>query len=113
MAMREVIYLMNLVEELKGNGVELIEKQPIVKCEVFEDNSGAIELAKLPKLRPRTKHIAVQYHHFRSLTERGVNGEEPKVKVKYISTTLQEADIMTKPLAKPAFEKLRKLLSGW
>ena len=112
-AMREVIYVMNLIDELKENGVDLIEKQPIIKCEVFEDNVGAIELAKLPKLRPRTKHIAVQYHHFRTLTERGLNGEDPRVKVQYITTALQEADIMTKPLPKNAFEKLRKLLSGW
>ena len=48
--MREVIYMMNLIEELKKNGVDLIKKRPVVKCEVFEDNVGAIELAKLPKL---------------------------------------------------------------
>ena len=50
-AMREVIYLMNLIEELRENGVDLIEKQPVIKFEVFEDNVGVIELAKLPKLR--------------------------------------------------------------
>jgi len=31
----------------------------------FEDNKGAIELAKEPKYRPRTKHISIKWHHFR------------------------------------------------
>ena len=28
---------------------------------IFEDNNGAIELAKTPKIRPRTKHVAIKY----------------------------------------------------
>jgi len=31
---------------------------------VFEDNSGALELACLPKLSSRSKHINMCYHHF-------------------------------------------------
>ena len=34
-------------------------------CRVFEDNVGALELTNTPKLRPRTKHLAIQLHHFR------------------------------------------------
>lgn len=113
MAMREVIYLMNLIEELQQEGIQLVEATPVVKCNVFEDNVGAIELAKLPKLRPRTKHIACQYHHFRGLTMKGPNGEKPRIQVEYVNTEYQQADIMTKPLAKGAFQKLRKLMCGW
>ena len=39
-------------------------KRPSVKCKVFKDNNGAIELSKAPKIRPRTKHISLKYHHF-------------------------------------------------
>jgi len=113
MACREVIYLINLTDELREQGVDLVNKQPQITCQVYEDNAGAIELAKLPKLRPRTKHLAIQYHHFRSWTVRGLDGEDPKIKINYISTELQEADIMTKPLAKYQFEQLRKRLCGW
>ena len=113
-AAREVIYLMSLMDELRDHGVELIAKQPKIQCkEVFEDNAGAIELAKLPKLRPRTKHMAIQYHHFRSWTVKGLNGEEPKIKVEYVPTNLQEADIMTKPLPRVQFQNLRLRLCGW
>ncbi len=79
MATRELIYLMNLIEELRNYGVDLIKNQPILQCKVFEDNAGAIELAKLPKLRPRTKHMAIQYHHFRSWTVEGLDGEKPRI----------------------------------
>ena len=112
-AAREVIFLMNLIDELREKGVELIHEKPEIKCQVFEDNVGAIELAKLPKLRPRTKHIAIQFHHFRSWTVKGLNGEEPKIKISYISTELQEADILTKPIPRQQFQKLRKLSCGW
>ena len=113
MACREVIYLINLTDELRNEGVDLVANQPTITCQIFEDNAGAIELAKFPKLRPRTKHLAIQYHHFRSWTVKGLNGEEPKIKINYISTQLQEADIMTKPLAKQQFEILRERLCGW
>ena len=36
-----------------------------IKCTAFEDNNGAIELAKDLKMRPRTKHVAIKCHHFR------------------------------------------------
>ena len=76
-ACREVIYLINLTDELREQGVDLIAKQPEITCQVFEDNAGAIELAKLPKLRPRTKHLAIQYHHSRSWTIKGLDDEAP------------------------------------
>ena len=31
----------------------------------FEDNKGAIGLAKETKYRPQTKHISIKWHHFR------------------------------------------------
>ena len=101
------------MDEMSKKQIEIVAAKPVVKCKVFEDNSGAIELAKLPKLRPRTKHIAIQYHHFRSWTVKGLNGEEPKIEVSYIQTEHQQADIMTKPIPRQQFQHLRKLLCDW
>ena len=112
-ALREVVALMNLTDEMRQQGIELVDEKPIIKCKVLEDNVGAIELAKLQKFWPRTKHIACQYHHFRSWTTQGPNGEEPKIKVEYIKTEYQQADIMMKPLGKQSFKKLRWLICGW
>ena len=38
---------------------------------VFEDENDAIELAKDPKIRPVTKHMAIKRHHFRSNAQKG------------------------------------------
>jgi hypothetical protein len=112
-AAREVIYLINLTDELHSNGIQLISTQPKIQVRVFEDNVGAIELAKLPKLRPRTKHIAIQYHHFQSWTMKGPHDEPPRIAVEHISTHNQQADIFTKPLPRPQFQALRLSLCGW
>jgi len=74
---------------------------------VFEDNTGATELARCPKMRPRTKHIAIKYHHFRDHVANG------NVQVENISTHDQIADIFTKPLTEAKFAHLRKFLIGW
>jgi hypothetical protein len=34
---------------------------PKIHCKVFEDNAGAIEIANVPKMRPRTKHLNIKY----------------------------------------------------
>ncbi len=74
---------------------------------VFEDNNGALELAIEPKYRPRTKHIAIKYHHFRE------HVKNKSIKVKKIDTKEQLADIFTKPIEKHQFEYLRNKLMGW
>ena len=65
MSLRDVLPIMFLLKEMRERGFQVICTAPQVYCKVFEDNSGALELARLPKLRPRTKHINVCYHHFR------------------------------------------------
>ena len=64
MALRDVIPIMQLVEEIKSKGFPVICELPYVYCKAFEDNSGALELARLPKMRPRTKHINQCYDPF-------------------------------------------------
>jgi len=99
-AMREVIPTMQLINEFLEVS-ESEQKPPTVKCTLFEDNNGAIKLVTAPKMRPRTKHIALKYHHFR---EHVCNGT---VKIKRIDTAEQIADIVTKPLPESIFEYLR------
>ena len=107
-ALRDVIFLLQLVHEFKQYGITIPNNGiPSINCKVFEDNVGAMELANNPKLRPRTKHIAVQYHHFRSYVER------KQITVQHVDTKEQLADIFTKPLPRPAFLYLRHKLLGW
>ncbi len=93
MAPRDVIPVMNLTKEIKSKGFSVICTKPHVYCKVFEDNSGALELARLPKLWPRTKHINVCYHHFREHVCKGL------IKIFPIDTKDQIADTLTKALA--------------
>ena len=63
-----------------------------VKCTLFEDNNGALELAKTPKYRLRTKHIALKYYHFRNSVKEG------RVENLVIYAAEQITDVFTKPL---------------
>jgi hypothetical protein len=100
-ALREVIPLMELVKEMKSHGFGCQATQPKVHCRTFEDNTGAIEIATVHKTRPRTKHINVAYHHFRSYVTSG------DISVHDIDTTPQRADIFTKSVNATSFFKLR------
>ena len=79
---------------------------------VHEDNLSAISMSESSKFTPRTKHIAIKYHHFRSKVKTTYN---PKggIHIKYISTKKQLADIFPKPVDDTTFFTLRKLLCGW
>ena len=107
-AMRDVIYLLNLINEIKEAEIELPNStQPKTTCRVFEDNVGALELANTHKLRPRTKHLAVQLHHFRQYIL------NKTIVVEKVDTQYQRADIFTKALPRDAFRYLRKTIIGW
>ena len=95
---------MNLINEFKQHGFKAVSNQPRVFCKAFEDNSGALELTRLLKMRPRTKHINIKYHHFREHVRLGL------IKVFPISTNDQIADLFMKPLPQNTFLKLQKEL---
>ena len=105
-ALRDVIPVMNLLQEMREREFQVICNEPYVYCKVFEDNSGALELARLPKLRPRTKHINVCYHHFREHVRKGL------IKIFPIDTKDQVADVLTKPLAQNDFQRHRRSMCG-
>ena len=104
-AMRDVLSTMQIMEEI-DKIFPLVKMKPKVHCKVYEDNESCIAMAKNRKFSPRTKHIAIKYHHFR----RHVN---KTVTLHSIDTNEQIADAWTKPLEQPQFEYLRKKYCGW
>jgi Reverse transcriptase (RNA-dependent DNA polymerase) len=106
-ALREVIPLMRLIKELHNAGFDVPHSTPEVHCKVFEDNSGALIMAQSPKIRPRTKHINIKYHHFRQAVE------NKDISIHKIDTKDQLADILTKPLTSDLFFKFRLAIMGW
>lgn len=68
---------------------------------VYEDNQGAIALAKNPEFHKRTKHIDIRYHFVREKVESG------DVELQYCPTQDMLADIVTKPIFAAQFCALR------
>lgn len=106
-ALRDVIAIIQLLEELKSHGFKIHKTTPKVVCRTFEDNMSCVKIATNHKTRPRTKHLAIRLHHFRSFVL------NKTITIEHISTKEQTADIFTKPLPKPQFEKLRQKLMYW
>jgi hypothetical protein len=105
-SMRETLPFMNLMQEI-GDVFEFFNPKPKFHCRVFEDNMSCIKVAESPKFTPRTKHIAIKYHHFRKHVADGT------ISINHIDTKQQIADIFTKPLDETLFNRLRIMLMGW
>ena len=108
-ALRDAIPIMNLFQEMKEAGIPIESSNANVKCTVFEDNSGALEIARVHKFRPRTKHLNCRLHHFRSFI-----GDGPgMISIEKIHTLDQPADMLTKPLNEEGLFKFRLMMLGW
>ena len=106
-AIREVIPIMELAKEMKEHGFDVGTTEPKVHCKVFEDNSGALEIATVHKVRPRTKHLNVQWHHFRHYVTSG------QITIHPIDTEDQPADMLSKSVPLQKLIKHRLFLCGW
>ena len=82
-------------------------KTPTVHCKVFEDNLGALEMARMPKMRPQTKHICIQYHHFREHVRKKM------ISIEKVASEDQLGDIATKPQPEAIFVAQRERLMQW
>ena len=93
---QEAIYLRMVLQEL---GVELsgpvVIREDNKACQMFSEHAGNFA---------RTKHIDVRYHFVRERRERG------DVRVDYVCTSEQVADIFTKALPRDQFKKFRERL---
>jgi hypothetical protein len=74
------------------------QKEPTL---ILEDNEGCIFAIKNDKNSAKLKHIDIKYHFCK---ERVASNE---VKFHSCDTTNMIADLLTKPLPKDTFEKLR------
>jgi hypothetical protein len=68
---------------------------------IHEDNEAAIDCTKNPVSHSKMKHIDVKYHVIRDYIE------QQQIKVQWISTDEQLADMFTKPLPPSTFIRLR------
>lgn len=68
------------------------------------DNLGAIQLTSKTIFHARTKHIEIQYHFIRELVKKGI------VSLVHCASQEMMADLLTKPLGKGLFQKMRDLI---
>ena len=107
-ALRDAIPIMELLKEMRRNGFNVAHTKAQMHCKVFEDNSGALEIAKVAKYRPRTKHLNCKLHHFRSYVD-----EKKEITIHPIRTQFQQADMLTKPNDVETLRRHRKVIMGW
>ena len=75
---------------------------------ILEDNLSTISLVRNGKSNSeRTRHIAIRFFFISDKIN------EKEIKIEYVSTIDQIADILTKPLQGEAFMKLRNMLLNW
>ena len=98
---------MQVVDEAKSLGWSTFMGKPTVHCKVFEDNSGALEMAQLPKMRPRTKHLCVRLHHFREHVRKKL------ISIVKVMSEDQLADMLTKPQPEALFVRQREAIMQW
>jgi hypothetical protein len=96
---------MTLIKELHTIFPVHINK-PNFFCKGHEVYQSTIKMASSDKFTPKTKHIALKYHHFCSHLKNGL------IEVNYCPTEDQKADLLTKPFADAAFFRLRHMLIG-
>ena len=96
-ATTELKWIQSLLREINLQ----IPTTPTLWC----DNIGATYLAANPVFHGRMKHIERDFHFVREYVKAG------KLKIAYISTKDQLADILTKPLPKLWFVKLKTNLN--
>ena len=109
-AAKEAIWLTRLYQEDLGIAdVSLETKGDLTESEyegakpltVFEDNVGCINMSKNPVMHRASKHIEIRYHFVRERVRDG------SLKLVFIPSSENVADILTKPTRRQVFLYLR------
>lgn len=95
-AVAEALWLRMLLKDL-GRRMD----EPIV---LMEDNQACIRIAEEEKPTKRLKHVDVRFHFVRNEIQNRV------IRLMYVPTENQIADIMTKGIPRTQYQKLRSLL---
>jgi hypothetical protein len=107
-AMRDLIPARHLLQAI-GKALSCnVPEGANLQSTVFEDNNGCLQLATIPNMTPRSKHIGVKYFWFHSKV-----GVDKGVSIIKCDTKDQLADIFTKGLPFDQFSILHHKLMGW
>jgi hypothetical protein len=101
-AAQEAIYLSRVFSDFCKREGSSSDEAVVVNI----DNQGAMGLARNPVSHKKSKHIDIKYHFLRECVV------TKKIRVVYVPSSFNVADILTKPLAKVKFAQFRKSLFG-
>jgi len=91
-AANQGVWLARLLAEM----LDSVVSRPLLRV----DNKSAISLIKNPVHHDRSKHIDVKFHVIRDYAQNG------QIEVKFIGTSEQLGDILTKPLGRIKFQEI-------
>jgi hypothetical protein len=92
----EAIWLRKLLTGL----FDLEMEATVILC----DNQSCIKMTENHVFHDKSKHIEIRYHYICDMVQRGA------IKLQYVSTDEQVADVLTKPLSRVKFEHFRDKL---
>jgi hypothetical protein len=120
--MRELIAVQEVLKEIRTQVFQVTDSlmksptysmtaktfaSPFPSSQVYEDNDACLKFATLPRMSPRTKHIAIPYHFFWSKVT------NLEIQIHPIDTSNQLADQFTKGLREDDFIRARERILGW
>ena len=82
---------------------DLFDVQLDATC-IYCGNQSCVKLLENPVFHENSNHIETKYHYIMDMVQGGV------VKLQYVATDGQIADVLTNPLARVNFEYFRKNL---
>jgi hypothetical protein len=112
MGARELIPIRRLLRELLADSplcnLAQFPSNILPPSTIYEGNALCIAVAtKEVHHKPRTKHIALKYHHFKDYLQSGA------IQIVKVPTSQNLADILTKPLTQVLHERLCLGMMGW
>ena len=103
--MSEIVKEVLFLRPVQALTMPALESNPV---DIVEDNQGAINVANNRYSSKRMRNIDVGHHLIRDAVDEG------RVRVNYVKTEDQHADMLTKPLDNRMFEKhVDALMNAW
>ena len=93
--MREVIQSMGIMAEI-ADLFGLLTRKLFFEYSVWEDDNNCITVATSLKFTPRTKHIVIKHHHFKSFVS------NDSITIKPFDTSEQFEDCLLTPIRQRA-----------
>ena len=102
-AVKRIIWLRQLLEEIVGTALEALQHPTII----FGDNTQANRLCREHFISPGNQYIYQTYHYNKEAVELGF------VEIQWEHTSMNIADLFTKPVSRQVLQTLLGLLTGY